>query len=383
MSTSTFSLVTSIGAALVAAWFLWGRAVARSDRTGVRTVEAEDLVRAAWIGVGWAAAQAAVGIWLLDFDLWDLMSIAFYDVVVALPLVGVGVLVAHGLHDGHPLLPAATRPAMTLACLALLPAAVGFYAARVEPYRLRTDRQSVAIDEARAGDDAVVIGVVADLQTVQVTDHERDAVQRVVDAEPDLILVAGDLFQGTPAQLDANRDALHDLLATMDAPGGAFVVPGDTDSIPVLEQLTRGTPVEVLTDETARVAVGDREVVVGGLTLEVTGAGLDVLAELEEAPGDEIRVLLAHRPDRAMRLQPDSRVDLVVAGHTHGGQIQVPGIGPLMTLSQVPRDVAGGGLHQLDGNAVYVSTGIGREQQGAPQVRFLAPPSVALLTLDG
>ena len=45
--------------------------------------------------------------------------------------------------------------------------------------------------------------------------------------------------------------------------------------------------------------------------------------------------------------------------------------------------VAAGGLHDLAGNQVYVTPGIGREQQGAPQIRFLAPPEVALLTLAG
>ena len=72
-----------------------------------------------------------------------------------------------------------------------------------------------------------------------------------------------------------------------------------------------------------------------------------------------------------------------MAGHTHGGQVQLPGVGPLMTMSHVPRAVAAGGLHQVDGNPIYVSTGVGREQQGAPQIRFLAPPSIALLTLEG
>ncbi|HTE06996.1 MAG TPA: metallophosphoesterase, partial [Planctomycetota bacterium] len=75
------------------------------------------------------------------------------------------------------------------------------------------------------------------------------------------------------------------------------------------------------------------------------------------------------------------RVDLVVAGHTHGGQVRLPWIGPLITLTAVPRAVAGGGLHELNGTPLYVSRGVGHEQGDAPRVRFLCPPEISLLTL--
>ncbi len=75
-------------------------------------------------------------------------------------------------------------------------------------------------------------------------------------------------------------------------------------------------------------------------------------------------------------------MDLTVAGHTHGGQVVVPGLGPLLTLSDVPRDVARGGLHEVDGNPVYVSPGVGLERGRAPQVRLFNRPAVAVLTLS-
>ena len=82
-----------------------------------------------------------------------------------------------------------------------------------------------------------------------------------------------------------------------------------------------------------------------------------------------------------MELLPQSRIDLVVSGHTHGGQIVVPFFGPIMTLSHVPRSVAAGGLHQIDGNYIYVSRGVGCERMQAPRIRFLCPPEISLLTL--
>ena len=74
-------------------------------------------------------------------------------------------------------------------------------------------------------------------------------------------------------------------------------------------------------------------------------------------------------------------MDLTIAGHTHGGQVRIPFFGPPITLSRVPRRVAGGGLHELQGNAIYVSRGVGCERASAPRVRLNCPPEVSLLTL--
>jgi predicted MPP superfamily phosphohydrolase len=94
-----------------------------------------------------------------------------------------------------------------------------------------------------------------------------------------------------------------------------------------------------------------------------------------------VRILLAHRPDAVLDLDHRSRIDLTVAGHTHGGQVVLPGFGPLMTMSDVPRAAGRGGLHRIDGNAIYVSTGVGLERAQSPQVRLFSRPSIGVLEL--
>ena len=93
------------------------------------------------------------------------------------------------------------------------------------------------------------------------------------------------------------------------------------------------------------------------------------------------RILLAHRPDIALLLPPDSGIDLTVSGHTHGGQVAVPLLGPLVTSSRVSRAVAAGGLHDVRGNPLFVSTGVGMTRLDAPQIRLLTQPAVGLITL--
>ncbi len=263
--------------------------------------------------------------------------------------------------------------------------AVGIDATFIEPFRLRVETARVAVSPQRAGAEPIRIGVLTDLQTNGVTAYERSAVALLMAQHPDIVLLPGDVFQGSAAQFDATRDALRDLFARLaEAPGGVFLVLGDTDGDGQhLWEMLRSTPVRFLVNETTRINVRGRRITIGGTELRYnTSAARGIVEGLEHAAeDDDIRILLAHRPDVVLGLQPQSRIDLVVAGHTHGGQIVVPGFGPLMTLSSVPRAVAAGGFHQLEGNRIYVSRGVGCERNQAPRIRLFCPPEVSLLTV--
>jgi predicted MPP superfamily phosphohydrolase len=116
-----------------------------------------------------------------------------------------------------------------------------------------------------------------------------------------------------------------------------------------------------------------------GLTLnESRGDDLTALALVERARDGDLRVVLGHRPDFVKALAGRTRVDLALAGHTHGGQIVVPGFGAPITLSSLPRRYASG-LHLFEGIPLHVNPGIGMERLTAPQVRFLCPPEVSVL----
>jgi uncharacterized protein len=339
-------------------------------------------------------ALAAAAAFVLKAPLWLALGVrgfgwihlVYADLVVLLPAIGALLWLAASPLVGERWRVRLTRPARAVAAALLLAAPVGVYATHVEPFRLQVESARLEVPSRRVGHLPVRVGVISDIQTDRVTDHERRAADALMALRPDVILIPGDVFQGTSERFEAERPALRELFGRLRAPGGIYLVLGDVDDAgDHLRPICEAAGIRLLVNEAITVEVGDRRVTIGGVELNYRSAGSRALVErLETAPGDDdLRILVAHRPDVALGLEPGSRVDLTVTGHTHGGQIVVPGFGPPLTLSRVPRVVAAGGLHRLDGNAIYVSRGLGHERNQAPRIRFLCPPEVAVVELNG
>jgi predicted MPP superfamily phosphohydrolase len=229
----------------------------------------------------------------------------------------------------------------------------------------------------------ITVGVLTDMQFAQVTDHERTAVERLMALRPDVIVLTGDLFQGSQRRFEEQLDAIHDLLAPLEARGGVFAVAGNVDEPSQLRAAIAGTRIRLLEDEIDVVEVRGVRLAIGGIDqhLDAEAAGRCIRRLTAEHGDADVRILLSHRPDAVLRLTEADRVDLTISGHTHGGQVRLPVLGPLVTFTAVPRQAAGGGLHPVNGHALYVSRGVGMERGQAPPIRFNCPPEVSLLTV--
>jgi predicted MPP superfamily phosphohydrolase len=268
----------------------------------------------------------------------------------------------------------ASRPlAGTFAALGIAVVLVAVYAFLIEPFRLEVTTYSVSSPKVERPTRIVVI---SDIQTDGIGQYERDVLRRAVDQEPDLILLAGDYLQQRPLSPELVRD-FRTLLreSGLTAPLGVYAVKGDIDLADWAE-FFRDLPVTVME--------GNQTRNVSWLRLTSLGAGESHMAGLVSVPAripqtDEFHIVLGHAPDFALGYAP---ADLLVAGHTHGGQVQLPFIGPLVTMSRVPRDWAAGGLVKLDGDrTLVVSRGIGMERGWAPRLRFLCPPQLVVIDL--
>jgi len=156
------------------------------------------------------------------------------------------------------------------------------------------------------------------------------------------------------------------------------VVSGDSDGASRLSPMAIDAGALFLDNSTTTLRVGTTELRIAGVPVAPSQQRFETLQALNQA-SDAFTILLAHRPDAVFDLAPGADVDLVVSGHTHGGQVSLPFLGPPVTFSDVPRDLAAGGLGIVDGFPVYVSTGVGLERLQAPQIRIGARPSIGII----
>ena len=356
-----------LGNALASLWVLLHRrerpvGLGRVAQAGLVVAALTTLEIVALVQLGWMTRGGA-------------MHLGWLDLVLVVPFSGLGLLLAH--REGLPVT-AGARRASWIALLLTIPLAT--YAQFVEPYDARLEQTTVRLPAERSGESPITVGVLSDMQMKRVTDYERDAVRQLMHHAPDIILLPGDIFEGSPEAFRKQLPAIQQLLSLMSAPGGVWIVPGDTDVFQRFNAVTLGSDARILRDEIVDIHVRDRHVRLLGLERE--GDPDRALPAFESEPGDEdIRLVLAHRPRVVEQLEPGTRVDLLVAGHTHGGQVAFPFVGPVYVGSPLPVNVAAGGLHALDGRQLYISRGLGMERHQSPQIRFLVPPEISLLTL--
>lgn len=203
-----------------------------------------------------------------------------------------------------------------------------------------------------------------------------DAVARLREAAPDLLLLGGDFVS-----LEAHyAEALAQLLDTVPAPLGRFAVLGNHDHWAGgarIEAVLEAASVTMLTNRAAHLPPPFDRVSIVGVDDHMSGHP-DASAAFRDA--GPVRIVLMHQPSNLLDLGT-AGFRLALAGHTHGGQVVLPGgwrpVLPWGTLSRVYP----GGFYELDRDrALLVSRGVGCTTL---PVRINAPPEVHVIDLEG
>jgi len=225
---------------------------------------------------------------------------------------------------------------------------------------------------------------ISDLHVERFGRREEHLLETVAALRPELIVVTGDYVNLSCTTDPEAHAAARRVLEQLAAPAGVYATLGSPPVDRWVAPIFEGLPVRLLRDEGALIEMdGRRRLALLGMDCshdqEEDGRVLAALAA--GAPAEAYRVLLYHSPD-LMPLAPQVGIDLYLCGHTHGGQIRLPFYGALATSSKLGKRFEMG-HYQSGSTHLYVSRGVGLEGLGAPRVRFLCRPEVALFSTDG
>ena len=253
------------------------------------------------------------------------------------------------------------------------------YASLIEPNWLEVTRHDASFPALPPEFDGLVVAHFSDLHITSYGWRERRVVKLLTDANPGLIVITGDLSAKgrDPAAIQRFLKELRSLHTTF----GVWAVLGNhehADSVIQGDEAARRffteAGVALLINEGGRIGRGVDTLSLIGIDDPYTGH--DKLgAALKGMQRTPFAVLLTHSPEIFPKADL-ARFDLVLAGHTHGGQVRLPWIGALW----VPEgsEAYEAGWFSGTNAQMYVTRGIGTS---VLPIRFLCRPEIALITL--
>lgn len=206
----------------------------------------------------------------------------------------------------------------------------------------------------------------------QQSDIDR-AVSLALRQKPDLIVLTGD-FVWHDAGLARQ---LVDPLRRLRAPLGVFAVYGNHDHWAGIRQVAAAldmADITLLENQAIALVSGQERLWLAGIG-DVWEEQHDLALALQPVPEEQCTLLLAHEPDVADQVAAFA-VDLQLSGHSHGGQVRLPLVGPPV-LPYLGRKYPQG-LYRIGSLQLYTNRGIGVI---APPIRFNCRPEVTVVTL--
>lgn len=206
--------------------------------------------------------------------------------------------------------------------------------------------------------------------------HVAKMVDIINGLEPDLVVFTGDLVNSHRSLKAAVKSQVH--LKKINAPYGCFAILGNHDyleEIDTVATVLRASGFDPLINENRKIEKDNDVLYIAGMDDFLYGEA-DIEKALAGIPPESFTIFLAHEPDY-FKVSSQFPIDLQLSGHSHGGQVCVPLIGPIVT-SKMGRKFHTG-LYELNGKTLYTNRGMGTTHL---PFRFSCRPEITVLTLE-
>lgn len=257
----------------------------------------------------------------------------------------------------------------------------------VEPRRVRVEKVDIPIEGLGSGFDGYTICQVTDVHHSPIVSlsYVEEVVASAAALKPDMVAFTGDYIDTDREYMDPAVRALSRLRGRQ----ATMAVLGNHDYFidwRYSADAIRSHGVDLIMNGHRMLERGSSRLCIGGVR-DYFEDRPDAREAFGGVPEDVPRVLLCHHPDYAEYLPGDVRVDLMISGHTHGGQVRIPFTGLAPVVPSNFGQKYSGGLVTLKRRAgaglgtrtrVYVSRGVGVVLL---PVRFSCPPELTLIRL--
>jgi predicted MPP superfamily phosphohydrolase len=279
------------------------------------------------------------------------------------------------------------RIRIALIVIAAIAAVLLIYGFFIEPKMLFVRRFSVDLEggnfaeiseteaENEAPESRLKIVTIADLHIGYGTpiSYVNKLVEKVNVQSPDLILFTGDL-KTRSEYMDKREAEAVAALSKLTAKYGKFAVYGNHDTFARYPDVMEGSGFTLLTNSGQTLDINGEEVFIGGVNSLSLSPRPDKMMSSYKNP--DIAIILAHEPDLALEFTDKADNALILSGHMHGGQIDIPLFTRWWITSGGKGNLMVDGFYENGKNTVFVSTGIG---MSAIPMRFRVPPQVEVI----
>ena len=263
-----------------------------------------------------------------------------------------------------------------------LASAAGVYAFWWEPSQLVVTRSEIVLPSQHAIGTPLRIAALSDIHVGSpyiTLDKLRSVVERTNAERPDAVVLLGDfVINGVKGGTPTEPEAFAGILGGFRAPLGVFAVLGNHDwregRGPRIAEALRAQRIHVLLDQAVRIERDHRPLWFVGFE-DLWRRNPNPKAAVGLVRDDALVFALTHNPD--IFPEVPARVALTIAGHTHGGQVDLPFLGRLKVPSWYGTRYAAGHIVE-GGRHLFVTTGIGTS---IIPVRFRVPPEIAIITV--
>lgn len=245
-----------------------------------------------------------------------------------------------------------------------------------ETYRFQIDRQDIVIPHLPDDFHGFTIAQLSDIHhsPYLLLEHLEQAVSATNALYPDVIVLTGDYVTHTARYVEPCAECLGRLRARF----GVFAVLGNHDvwvGAAAVTQAFERNGIPVLNNANLPLYIGGRFIYLCGLG-DTTTRNHDLVAALKGTRRRDVRILLSHNPN-IIKEASLAECDLVLSGHTHGGQVKLPVIGAPISYNRYGKQYTRGWA-QMKKTQIYVNRGLGTIFL---PIRYQCPPEISLLRL--